>query len=267
MGSFRFDTENSLIIELLFRFASISLPLLLEGIPVFPVSVQRLQLDGIPVFPVSVRRLHLDDIPVSLFHYNDYNWWHPSFPASVQWLQLYSIPVSRFQYSTTTATWWHPCFPCFSTTTTTWLHPCFPCFSTTTTTDVIPVLWRRLHVMTSLFPCFSTMTTTGTGRCCTCRWTAWGRSCSSWWSRGRVSSILENGTYAIRGGQNETFYLWHFGYIHLGGGALILDRCRAFYLFASVDAHLCMQYSLAFKKEKSWKFVKCKFEQPLVFFA
>jgi hypothetical protein len=33
--------------------------------------------------------------------------------------------------------------------------------------------------------------------------------------------------------------------IHLGG-ALILDRCRAFYLFSSVDAHLCMQYSLAF---------------------
>jgi hypothetical protein len=28
-------------------------------------------------------------------------------------------------------------------------------------------------------------------------------------------------------------------YIHLGGGALILDRCRAFDLFASVDAHLC----------------------------
>jgi hypothetical protein len=34
-----------------------------------------------------------------------------------------------------------------------------------------------------------------------------------------------------------------FGYINLGGGgvggALILDRCRAFNLFASVDAHLC----------------------------
>ncbi len=33
----------------------------------------------------------------------------------------------------------------------------------------------------------------------------------------------------------------HFVYIHLGGGgvgALILDRCRAFDLFASVDAHL-----------------------------
>jgi hypothetical protein len=34
-----------------------------------------------------------------------------------------------------------------------------------------------------------------------------------------------------------------FGYIYLGGGgvggALILDRCRAFDLFASVDAHLC----------------------------
>ncbi len=25
----------------------------------------------------------------------------------------------------------------------------------------------------------------------------------------------------------------------MGGGALILDRCRAFYLFASADAHLC----------------------------
>jgi hypothetical protein len=34
----------------------------------------------------------------------------------------------------------------------------------------------------------------------------------------------------------------HFGYIHRGGGvggALILDRCRAVDLFASVDAHLC----------------------------
>jgi hypothetical protein len=35
----------------------------------------------------------------------------------------------------------------------------------------------------------------------------------------------------------------HFGCINLGGGgvgggALILDRCRAFDLFASVDAHL-----------------------------
>ncbi len=35
----------------------------------------------------------------------------------------------------------------------------------------------------------------------------------------------------------------HFGYIYLGGvgvggGALILGRCRAFDLFASVDAHL-----------------------------
>ncbi len=33
----------------------------------------------------------------------------------------------------------------------------------------------------------------------------------------------------------------HFGYIHRGGrgvgGSLILDRCRAFDLFASVDAH------------------------------
>jgi hypothetical protein len=26
-----------------------------------------------------------------------------------------------------------------------------------------------------------------------------------------------------------------------GGGALILDRCRAFDLFASVDAHLCLR--------------------------
>ncbi len=35
----------------------------------------------------------------------------------------------------------------------------------------------------------------------------------------------------------------HFGSIHrgrgVGVGALILDRCRAFDLFASVDAHLC----------------------------
>jgi hypothetical protein len=46
---------------------------------------------------------------------------------------------------------------------------------------------------------------------------------------------------------NRFLPLWHnrfphFGYIYLGGGAwgaLILDRCRAFDLFASVDAHLC----------------------------
>ncbi len=33
----------------------------------------------------------------------------------------------------------------------------------------------------------------------------------------------------------------HFGYIHMGvgGGALILDRSRAFDLFASVDVHHC----------------------------
>jgi hypothetical protein len=47
---------------------------------------------------------------------------------------------------------------------------------------------------------------------------------------------------------NRFLPLWphrfpHYGYIHLGGGgvgALILDRCRAFNLFASVDAHLCL---------------------------
>jgi hypothetical protein len=43
---------------------------------------------------------------------------------------------------------------------------------------------------------------------------------------------------------NRFLPLWphrfpHFGCINLGGwGALILDRCRAFDLFASVDAHL-----------------------------
>jgi hypothetical protein len=42
---------------------------------------------------------------------------------------------------------------------------------------------------------------------------------------------------------NRFLSLWpHFRYIHLGGGgvggALILDRCRAFDLLASVDAHL-----------------------------
>ncbi len=49
---------------------------------------------------------------------------------------------------------------------------------------------------------------------------------------------------------NRFLPLWphrfpHFGYIHLGGGAgggaLILDRCRAFDLFASVDAHLWLE--------------------------
>ncbi len=47
---------------------------------------------------------------------------------------------------------------------------------------------------------------------------------------------------------NRFLPLWphrfpHFGNINLGGGggvALILDRCRAFDLFASVDAHLCL---------------------------
>jgi hypothetical protein len=48
---------------------------------------------------------------------------------------------------------------------------------------------------------------------------------------------------------NRFLPLWphrfpHFGYIHLGkggcGGALIIDRCQAFDLFASVDAHLCL---------------------------
>jgi hypothetical protein len=37
-----------------------------------------------------------------------------------------------------------------------------------------------------------------------------------------------------------------------GGGALILDRCRAFNLFASVNAHLCVlhtdEYSLSYFK-------------------
>jgi hypothetical protein len=33
-------------------------------------------------------------------------------------------------------------------------------------------------------------------------------------------------------------YIWGGG---RGGGALILDRCRAFDLFACVDAHLCPQ--------------------------
>ncbi len=36
------------------------------------------------------------------------------------------------------------------------------------------------------------------------------------------------------------------GYIHMGGGgALILDRCRAFDPFASVDAHLCFKGAVA----------------------
>ncbi len=46
---------------------------------------------------------------------------------------------------------------------------------------------------------------------------------------------------------NRFLPLWphrflHFGYINLGGGGVggLLDRCRAFDLFASVDAHLCM---------------------------
>ncbi len=52
---------------------------------------------------------------------------------------------------------------------------------------------------------------------------------------------------------NRFLRLWphrfpHFGYINLGGGgvggALILDRCRAFDLFASVDAHLCTKLSV-----------------------
>jgi hypothetical protein len=34
-------------------------------------------------------------------------------------------------------------------------------------------------------------------------------------------------------------YIWGGG----RGGALILDQCRAFDLFASVDAHLCFQHT------------------------
>ncbi len=62
---------------------------------------------------------------------------------------------------------------------------------------------------------------------------------------------------------NRFLPLWphrfpHFEYItvHLeggggvGGGALILDRCRAFDLFASVDAHLCRATKSVHKKER-----------------
>ncbi len=43
--------------------------------------------------------------------------------------------------------------------------------------------------------------------------------------------------------------------VHLGGGRggpLILDRCRAFDLFASVDAHLCLEVIFAIKPPGLW---------------
>jgi hypothetical protein len=57
---------------------------------------------------------------------------------------------------------------------------------------------------------------------------------------------------------NRFLPLWphrfpHFGYINLGGGgvggALILDRYRAYDLFASVDAHLCFYPLLPPRRE------------------
>ncbi len=59
------------------------------------------------------------------------------------------------------------------------------------------------------------------------------------WGQGQICDILRPQL-----AMNRFLPLWphrfpHFAYIHLGGGgALILDRCRAFDLFASVDAHL-----------------------------
>jgi hypothetical protein len=81
-----------------------------------------------------------------------------------------------------------------------------------------------------------------------------------WWAKWRLSTFdlypwgeghgVQGQICDIRRSQlamNRFLPLWphrfpHFGYIHLvggGGGALILDRCQAFDLFASVDAHLC----------------------------
>ncbi len=82
-----------------------------------------------------------------------------------------------------------------------------------------------------------------------------------WWAKWRLSTFdlylwgeghgVQGQIYDILRPQlvmNRFLPLWphrflHFWFIHLGGGgvggALILDRCRAFDLFASVDAHLC----------------------------
>ncbi len=63
----------------------------------------------------------------------------------------------------------------------------------------------------------------------------------------------------------------HFGYIYLGGGgvgrALILGRCRAFDLFASVDAHLCDsgRYPGSSTRKSAKLFLFSEFSQLLLF--
>ncbi len=109
---------------------------------------------------------------------------------------------------------------------------------------------RRLSI--NPFPCGGSATASG-------KWTSLFPSfVSSWqrWAKWRLSTfdLYPGGEgHGVQGqicdilrpqlAMNWFLPLWphrytHFGYIHLG--ALILDRCRAFDLFASVDAHLCL---------------------------
>ncbi len=68
--------------------------------------------------------------------------------------------------------------------------------------------------------------------------------------QGQICDILRSQLGMNRFLPYWTHWFPHFGYIYLGGGgALILGRCRAFDLFASVDAHLCWRLYL-FEKVK-----------------
>ncbi len=80
------------------------------------------------------------------------------------------------------------------------------------------------------------------------RWAKWRLSIFDLYPRGEGHGVQGQMCDILRPqlAMNRFLPLWphrfpHFGYIHLrrgGGGALILDRCRAFDLFASVNAHL-----------------------------
>jgi hypothetical protein len=85
--------------------------------------------------------------------------------------------------------------------------------------------------------------------CCTQRWAKWRLSSIDLYPGGEGHGVQGQICDILRPQLAMNFFLplWphkfpHFKYIHLGGagggGALILDQCPAFDLFASVDAHL-----------------------------